>query len=102
MKNYVKIRTLSPLTNLYFFVDTPKYLADQLFIKHKVRVNFKKGEFRRKGDKYVVVECTVRKKDTGRFIAALDELPNKMLLLGYDDYEAYCNEVMGVLNREGK
>lgn len=98
MKNYVKIDK-GLFRDLYAFIDTPKHFADQLFIKHKVRVYFQRGEMARPGDRYVVIFCKVRKKDTCRFITALNELPNKMLLLGYDDYAACCEEVMRIVER---
>lgn len=100
--HYVKLLSVSLINDTYVFVDTPEYLADQLFIKHKVRVNFNKGEMKRPGGPYVVVFCTVRKKDTDRFLAAMDELPNKMLLLGHDDYTEYCGKNLSVISSKAR
>ena len=36
-----RIRTLSPFSLTYAYLDIPKYLADQIFIKNKIKVKFK-------------------------------------------------------------
>lgn len=97
--HYHKLNSTSLFTNEFVYVDLPEYLADQLFIKHMVKVKFDKDQMRRPGDPYAVIFCKVRKKDTKRFLAALDELPDKMRLHGHEDYEKYCDAVFGVLNR---
>ena len=99
MKNYVTFKTMSPLHVRYAFIDTAEYLADQLFIKHKVKVKFE-GEFTKPRYPYIVVECSVRKKDRERFLDALEELPNKMILMGHPDYEEACKEIIGIVEKE--
>lgn len=69
----------------YAFVDTEEYLADQLFVQHRVRVNFG-AEYSSPGHKYRIIMCSCRKKDTPSFEKSIQELPNKMLLLGHTDY----------------
>ena len=91
VKNYIAFRQFSLLWNHYAFIDVPAYLADQLFIKHKVTVHFG-DEAHHRDWEYVIIFCKVRKKDADRFLAALAELPNKMLICGHPDYEEYCNE----------
>lgn len=71
-----------------------RYLADQLFIKHQVRVHFRE-EYVRDGSPYRVIFCHVRKRDQERFLAALNELPGKMMLLGYTDYLDACHAIWG-------
>ncbi|MBO5199621.1 MAG: hypothetical protein J6B85_14085 [Lachnospiraceae bacterium] len=73
----------------YVFLDTEKYLADQLFINHRVKVNFGE-EFIKEGTPYRFICCKIRKKDEVQFIAALGEMDNKALLLGYEEYSKYC------------
>lgn len=78
------------LFNAHFvFLDTGDYLADSLFIKHRVRVYFG-DEFGNPSNPYRVIFCHVRKWDEERFRAAMKELPNKMLLCGYTDYLDIC------------
>lgn len=90
MKNYIKLKQLSLFYNHFCYVDTDKYLADKLFINNKVKVHFN-HEFKRGSNKYVLIFCKVNKKDTDRFLKSLEELPNKMLLMGNTDYEEFCN-----------
>lgn len=43
MNNYLKLKTMSPFTYSYIFLDCDEYLADQLFIKHKCQLNSEKN-----------------------------------------------------------
>ena len=94
---YVKADKAFPLSlffDHYMFFDTEQYLADQLFVQHKVRVWFD-NEYAREGSPYRAVFCHVRKKDAARFMDALAELNNRMILCGHPDYEA---EIGGYLD----
>ena len=54
----------------YFaMIDTADYLADQLFIKHQVRVGFG-PEFVCPDAPYRVIMCKCRKRDVDAFLAA--------------------------------
>ena len=90
-RNHIALKQFSLLWNHYAFIDVPAYLADQLFIQHKVTVHFGK-EMGRKDSEYRIIFCKVRKKDSERFLGALEELPQKMLICGHLDYEEYCDE----------
>lgn len=87
---YQHIDRLSLLYTHYAFLDTDAYLADQLFLKHQVQVRFRE-EYVRDDSPYRVIFCQVRKRDEERFLSALEELPNKMMLLGYTDYLDTCH-----------
>ena len=91
---YQRIDRLSLRYSYYAFLDTDAYLADQLFIKHRVRVHFRE-EYVRNDSPYRVIFCHVRKRDQARFLTALEELPNKMLLLGHSDYLDACHALWG-------
>lgn len=39
---------------------------------------------------YCVIFCKCRKRDTGAFESAMNELPRKMLLRGHTDYIQFC------------
>lgn len=89
MKNYLDLGRFLLIYQRFVFLDTEDYLADQLFIRHRVRVRF--------GDEYVHPEhpyrfifCTVRRKDKQRFLDALAEMSDKMTILGHPDYDAFC------------
>ena len=70
---YQYIDRLSLFYNYFAFLDTDAYLADQLFIKHQVRVHFCE-EYVRGDSPYRVIFCHVRKRDRARFQAALEEV----------------------------
>ena len=90
---YLKIRKPSLRYDYFLFFDTPEYLADQLFIKQKVRVWFDK-EYAKEGSPFLAILCHVKKKDSAKFIAALDALKNKMILCGCPEYEAEVQKMM--------
>lgn len=93
MVNYIKFRTRSPFTCSYMFIDCRDFLADQLFIKHKIPVKSGK-ELERSDSQYIIICCDIKKKYEKEFLVALSELRNRMLLLGYDDYDEYCESVL--------
>ena len=62
---YQYIDRLSLFYNYFAFLDTDAYLADQLFIKHQVRVHFCE-EYVRGDSPYRVIFCHVRKRDRSR------------------------------------
>ena len=91
-KNYWKLQKFSIFYTYYAFIDSQDYLADQLFVKHKVKVDFGK-EHCHKGSNYLVMFCKVRKTKEKEFIQALEELENKMLLMGHRDYPSFCADI---------
>ena len=97
-KNYNAFRQFSLLWAHFAFIDVPAYLADQLFIKHQVTVHFGEEHHHPEAN-YIIIFCKVRKKDTDRFLAALEELPDKMLICGHLDYEEYCNDIIGRIEK---
>ena len=90
---YLKIRKPSLRYDYFLFFDTPEYLADQLFIKQMVRVWFDK-EYAKEGSPFLAILCRVKKKDSAKFLAALDALKNKMILCGYPEYEAEVQKMI--------
>ena len=79
----------------FVFVDDLNYSSVSLFYRNKVRI--KPRTVARKGDeKYQLVFCDVRKKDVPMFIRSMEELKNKMLLIGNLDYETWCEENMAM------
>lgn len=98
MKNYFAIERFSLLYDQYAIADVTDYYADQLFIKHKVTVRFG-NEYRHPQKPFVIIFCKVRKRDRERFFAALAELPNKMILCGYPQYDAFCKEFIAMMEK---
>lgn len=102
MSNYICL-TSSKLSiyKQYMYIDCKNYLADDLFIKNKITVKFE-GDFTKDDSDYIFVYCKVKKKDHDKFIETLGELKNKMLIMGYSDYESFCekqiNKILCKLN----
>ena len=98
MKNFICFGGLFKLK--YLYLDAPEYLADSLFVKHKVHVDYSKGEWHKDGEPYVAIECKIKRKDKDNFEKALGELNNKMLLCHHNDYEDWCNRFMGMVDHD--
>lgn len=102
MSNYIYLKSSNfSKYRRYMYVDCNNYLADDLFIKNKITVNFE-GDFTKDDSDYIFVYCKVKKKDHDKFIETLGELKNKMLIMGYSDYESFCekqiNKILCKLN----
>ena len=92
-KNYVSVAGFPLFFRYYAFIDTGDHLADSLFIRHRVRVWYG-DEYAHSDSEYRIVFCRIRKRDEGRFLDALGELPNKMILFGHPDYGDFCQIVL--------
>ena len=86
------LEKFSLLYDYYAYFDTKDYLADNLFIKHKVTVHFMQ-EHTQDDTEYIVILCKCRKRGSAAFCTALEELPNKMLICGHKDYMEFCKEI---------
>lgn len=101
-KNFIQLEKFSLRYKYFCFIDTQEYLADSLFIKHKVRVWFQ-NEAHNPNTEFIIIFCKVKKDDADRFAEALEELNNKMTLLGHPDYENFCKEFYdNLLEKKGK
>ena len=89
MTNGIRLKKFSLFFDYYAYIDTPDYLADSLFIKHKVSVCCMQ-EYCHPATEYIVILCKCLKKDSERFCTALEELSNKMLICGHPDYIDFC------------
>ena len=90
---YWRIEKFSFRYDYFMFFDTTPYLADQLFIRHQVRVWFD-SEYAKEGSPYLAIFCHVRKKDVPKFLAALEDLKKSMMLCGHPNYEAEISRFM--------
>ena len=92
-KLYWTIEKFSFRYDYFMFFDTTPYLANQLFIRHQVRVWFD-SEYAKEGSPYLAIFCHVRKKDVPKFLAALEDLKKSMMLCGHPNYEADISSFM--------
>lgn len=100
-KLYWKIRKFSIRSlffDYYMFFDTMPYLADRLFIRHEVKVWFDM-DMEKPGSPYLVIFCHVRKKDTPKFLEALEDLKKSMLLCGHPYYEREVSAIMDEMEK---
>lgn len=85
----VRILRRSPFYHYFLYVDVPEYLADDLFSNEDVDVRFLR-EYEDPGSDYRVIYARCRKRDTPRFLSAIDRLTNKAMLCGYPGYKDFC------------
>ena len=84
---YIALEDRIPFRKLYAYMDTADiYRADELFRKYRIKIRFKK-EWQSPEGRYRMVFCSVPKKQAALFEWAMEELPKRMMILGYDDYE---------------
>lgn len=84
---YIELDDWTPFRRLYAYMDASDvYRADDLFRKHRIRIRFKR-EWQSPEGRYRMVFCSIPKKQVALFEKAMEELPKRMMLLGYDDYE---------------
>ena len=93
-KLYWTIEKFSLRFDYFVFFDVYPYLADQVFIRHGVRVWFD-CEYEKEGSPYLAIFCHVRKKDVTEFLSALEALKKSMILCGYPSYE---DDVAAMMN----
>ena len=97
VKNYLDFDGLITIfRRTFMYIDSPEHLGDKEFINQKLRVWFK-GSYVNPSEPYQMVVCKVRKRDVQKFYAAMEALPRRMLLMGHEDYEEYCEGMIPVL-----
>lgn len=90
---YMPIRKQSVRYAHFCYFDATPYLADQIFIRHAIRVWFGE-EFAKEGFPYRGIFCHVRKKDVPVFESCMEELKRNMVICGYTDYEAEIRKLL--------
>ena len=58
-QNYAKINRYSLRHDYYCYADMPKYKADLIFVKNRIRVTFLK-EYEKENEKYILIMCQPR------------------------------------------
>ena len=97
MDNYLETgRIMAGFFRRFVFVDDLNCSSVSLLYRNKVRIKPRKVA-KNDDEKYQLVFCDVRKKDVPMFILAMEELRNKMLLIGNLDYETCCEKYMAML-----
>lgn len=79
--------------NYYAYIDTKTYLADNMLLRNEVSYIKYLKEYHSINCDYAVIFCRIKKKDNNKFIKAMEELKNSMLIAGHLDYEKYCKNL---------
>ena len=95
MNYFIPIRKASPTRKYFMYMDAAdEYHADSLLQKNNVHARFLDKVFVSPDGRYRFVYCNIPKAEVDRFEKAMSELPNRMLLLGYEDYIDYWEKMM--------
>ncbi|MCM1216008.1 MAG: hypothetical protein NC548_15985 [Lachnospiraceae bacterium] len=97
----ILFKTKGILSYKIFYIDLEDFLADQIFISNKIKIKFL-GDFKKDGEKYVIVSCKVKKRDIELFEKSMEQLTKKLLLTGYNDYITFCNKMKYFVNLHKK
>ena len=97
MKNYIDFgKCGGGRWKRYLYLDTEDFLLGSLLVREQVKVKYETS-LMKENENYRLVMMKVLKRDETKFLKALEELPNKMLLCGYRDYESHGGELMAEL-----
>ena len=80
----------------YIYLDMEDFLLGSLLTRENVKVKFETS-LMKDNENYRLVLMKVLKRDETKFLKALEDLPGKMLLCGYRDYESHGEELMSEL-----
>ena len=92
-KNWFNLTVPPALYCRYAYIDLEDHLADSLFARQNVAVKYEQ-EFVNPINPYRLVICKVLPWQRDGFLKALSELPNKMNLLGFNDYQGFCRKYL--------
>ena len=88
--NYYKLDDKSLFYAFYIYADTKDYSADHILYTNGIRKIKFMQELHCTENDYAVILCRIRRKYEKAFIKSMEELKNKLLILGYTDYEQFC------------
>ena len=99
--NYWKLKNPSLFTVSYAYLDVDPFLSTALFQRKQIRMRYKYA-IGFDSSAYRVVVCKVPKRKIEKFEEVMEELKNKMLLLGYSDYGNVCSKIEGLLLKKAE
>ena len=92
-KNWFNLTQSPALYCRYAYIDLEDHLADSLFERQNISVHFEQ-EFENPVNGYRLIVCRILPWYREGFLTALSQLPNKMKLLGFNDYQDFCREYL--------
>ena len=97
MKNYVGIRSCHPFRRKYMYLDLSEYLADRIFIRHKLKVKFHRKEYHSPTGQLVFVLCSIHRKNEKAFEECMQELADTAAMTGCREYARICGQLEKLL-----
>ena len=86
----------------YMYADSAEPTSFRILERSGIRSFRLRAVFRHEASpKYCLIGCELNKREEQAFFAALDELERDLLVMGYRDYEGYCDEVFGDMMLSG-
>ena len=92
-KNWFRLPAFPGVYCRFAYFDIVDHLADSLFARQNISVKYER-EFSNPVSPYHLVVCKVRVWERDGFLKAVGQLANKMNLLGFNDYQAFCRDYL--------
>lgn len=89
--NFLKLDNWVPFRSTYCYIDTEDYTADQFFVRRRIPVRYRKGEWSKPDSPYVIIVVSIPSRCEPGFEEAMCELKNAILLKGHTDYQEVCD-----------
>ena len=78
----------------YVYADSAEPKSFRILERSGIRSFRLRAVFRHEAsEKYCLIGCALNKREEQAFFEALDELDRDLLVMGYRNYEGYCDEV---------
>lgn len=92
---WAKILRPSLLYDYFVYFDTKQHLSESIFSQIRPHIRVHTREFANEKYEYHLMLSRVLKKDSERFMEALERIPSKMLICGHGDYIDTCEAIIG-------
>lgn len=85
MMNFLKIKNWNPFRSSFMYIDAPEYVADDIFADHELfSIKFRENELWHPELNYIIVECTISRRDEEKFIECMEHLRRKLAFMEYN------------------
>lgn len=81
----------------YLVGDTDELLWKQLCLKHGIDAKVERGHFHKKGTDWSLYLISIPKRYLEEFRKVSEEVTNTRLVMGFNDYVDFCDEVKRLL-----
>lgn len=92
--NYIKLKDFSFRYYKYAYIDTKDFIADKMLMEAGIEPKFTGDYTKDEYNDYVIVFCSVKKKDEEKFMSVINALFEIMHSEGKEDYEQFCSSFM--------